>query len=133
MYSEGSGTGNSRVVRRSPCEEPVVPPEAMVRSWPLLLLRSMSGSVTTKGQVDLLGCCLGTCLRAVQSWLSPSLAAALRRAGPNPHLGGRADPRDVSGGVVDSATTQAQIQIFELAYPYIYPMDELLEQGMRGY
>lgn len=114
-------------------EEPGVLSEAKVRSWPLLLLRTMSGSFTTKSQVDLLGCHLGTWLRAVQSWLCPSLAAALRRSGPNPHLGGRADPGDVSGGAVDSATTQAHIQSFELAYPYIYPMDELLEQGMGAW
>ena len=70
MYSEGSGTGDTRVVRRSRCEEPVMPP-GTVSGFTVMqqwgggggVCVDVYGHVITKGHADIpgLGCCLEPC------------------------------------------------------------------------
>jgi hypothetical protein len=103
------GTKDARVVRRSLMGVPwwewhTLLFEAMVKSWQVLTLRAMAGSVamqhpvllsiahvTTKGHADVpgLGCYLEPCwcLRAEQSWPHLSPAPALRGSVSVPHLG----------------------------------------------
>lgn len=106
--------------QRGCCEEPALPPWAMMQPQPMLPLRVTSGfiamqllgslsmpvaHITTKNHADFpgLGCCLGPhwCPRVVQSrplsacsvlerWSHLLPAAALRRAGSAPLLGTRA-------------------------------------------